>query len=319
MRDSHLIAIRAGLFDSVQGSGNPGWRSYGVPVGGPFDLRAHGLANALVGNGPRVKTIEISGFGGLYEANGSLAIALAGAPMAATIERAGGGRSVLSIPQSAALHPGDRLSLKGTSRGLRTYLATRGGWIVGGGLTRRLEAGERVRAGRHRGAVRRPSPTWLEDGAIDGPIRILDGPDAPAAPIPWEDLAFRVDPESNRMGLRLSGPGLDVPSDPRRLSTPVAPGAVQLAGGRLIVLGPDGGTMGGYPHVAHVISADLSRLGQLRPGEEVRWARVSLEDARRLDREDRRRREEAIRLIRAAVGDEPESIVTPADSAAEGL
>ena len=54
-----------------------------------------------------------------------------------------------------------------------------------------------------------------------------------------------------------------------RLSAPVAPGAIQVAGGQLIILGVACGTMGGYPHVAHVISADLDRVGQLCPGDQV--------------------------------------------------
>ena len=86
------------------------------------------------------------------------------------------------------------------------------------------------------------------------------------------------------MGLRLEGDPVTVNSHPVRLSTPVAPGAVQVAGGQLIVLGVACGTMGGYPHVAHVISADLDRLGQLKPGDVVAFRRVTLEEARLLDR-----------------------------------
>ncbi len=73
-----------------------------------------------------------------------------------------------------------------------------------------------------------------------------------------------------------------VASDPERLSTPVCPGAVQVAGGQLIVLGVACGTMGGYPHVAHVISADLDRLGQLKAGDVIEFECVTIEEARRL-------------------------------------
>ena len=85
------------------------------------------------------------------------------------------------------------------------------------------------------------------------------------------------------MGLRLQGDPVTMNSPPERLSTPVAPGAIQVAGGQLIVLGVACGTMGGYPHVAHVISADLDRLGQLKPGDTVAFQLVSLEEARSLD------------------------------------
>jgi antagonist of KipI len=63
----------------------------------------------------------------------------------------------------------------------------------------------------------------------------------------------------------------------------VAPGAVQVpAGGLPIVLLVEHPSTGGYPKIANVISADLSALAQLRPGEEVRFAKVSFDEARRL-------------------------------------
>ena len=92
------------------------------------------------------------------------------------------------------------------------------------------------------------------------------------------------------MGLRLQGDPVTMISPPDRLSTPVAPGAVQVAGGQLIVLGVACGTMGGYPHVAHVISADLDRLGQLRPGDAITFRLVTLEEARSLDQAVRQAR-----------------------------
>jgi antagonist of KipI len=95
---------------------------------------------------------------------------------------------------------------------------------------------------------------------------------------------FQVGSRSNRMGLRLQGDPLEVSSPPDRLSAPVAPGTIQVAGGQLIVLGVVCGTMGGYPHVAQVISSDLDRLGQLRPGDCLTFRAVTLEEARHADR-----------------------------------
>jgi 5-oxoprolinase (ATP-hydrolysing) subunit C len=79
----------------------------------------------------------------------------------------------------------------------------------------------------------------------------------------------------------LQGEPLELSADPDHLSTPVAPGALQVAGGQLIVLGVACGTMGGYPRIAHLISADLDRLGQLRPGESIQFRLVTLDEARR--------------------------------------
>jgi antagonist of KipI len=89
------------------------------------------------------------------------------------------------------------------------------------------------------------------------------------------------------VGLRLEGPEIAVDPDPVRLSAPVAPGAIQVAGGQLLVLGVAGGTLGGYPHVAQVVTTDLDLLGQLRPGDEVGFETTSLEAARARARRDR--------------------------------
>jgi len=89
------------------------------------------------------------------------------------------------------------------------------------------------------------------------------------------------------MGLRLEGPRIEREAPADRPSAPVAPGAVQITGGQPIVLGVAGGTMGGYLHLAHVIAADLDRLAQLRPGDPVRFRRIEVEEARRIDRRER--------------------------------
>src|SRR4029077_10506692 len=113
---------------------------------------------------------------------------------------------------------------------------------------------------------RRPVEPGWKPPAMEA-FRIIEGPDGPADSgfdkAYWAGRRFRVGSRSDRMGLRLEGDPVSVASAPERLSTPVAPGAVQAAGGQLIVLGIACGTMGGYPHVAHVISADLDGLGQL--------------------------------------------------------
>ncbi len=295
-----LRVLRAGLFDSIQAPATVGRRAFGVPPGGPFDLPAHELANALLGNPPESPALELTGLGGHYEATGPLAIALAGAPMIVNLERADGRRERIVIPQSVPLGPGDRLDCGATARGLRTSLAVLGGWGGASVLTRPLRQGDFVPAQPGRIASRRLRP---DGGDFDGPIRILPGPDAPAEPIPWSLLDFRVRADSNRMGLRLAGPRLDHPADPDRLSAPVGPGAIQLAAGCWIVLGPDGGTMGGYPHVAHVISADLARLAQARPGDTIRFTSRTLGEARQLDRDDRGERASRLLLLRAAVAD----------------
>src|SRR5213075_716596 len=96
---------------------------------------------------------------------------------------------------------------------------------------------------------------------------------------------FTVTPASNRMGLRLDSEPVKL-AGRELVSEPVCPGTVQVTrDGQCIVLGVDGQTIGGYPKIAQVISADLDKLGQLRPHEGIHFVRVFLEEAEQLHRE----------------------------------
>src|SRR5207253_161363 len=113
---------------------------------------------------------------------------------------------------------------------------------------------------------------------------------------------FTISSDSNRMGLRLQGEPLTLP-DRELVSEPVAPGAVQVTrDGQCIVLGVDGQTIGGYPKIAHVIDADLDRLGQVRPGDHVRFVRVEQAAAVALFREQQGRLRQWMLRLSAAGG-----------------
>jgi biotin-dependent carboxylase-like uncharacterized protein len=288
-----LLVVGPGLCTSVQDRGRPGYREFGVPVGGAFDRASLDLANALVGNDPDAAALELTLVGGTYRAEADLAMALTGAPMSASIRSAEGPDRSLVIPQSITLREGDELVIGGSAIGARTYLAVRGGLltplILGSRSSEtRIEARTVLSCQPGSTSPSRRPVAWPWAVTPPGePIRVVDGPDAGPAPNDaklLESAEFRVSVQSNRMGLRLVGPTVDAPTAPDRVSAPVAPGAVQIAGGRPIVLGVAGGTMGGYLHLAHVITADLDRLAQLRPGDPIHFRRVELDEARHLDR-----------------------------------
>ncbi len=286
-----LRVIDPGLSTTVQDAGRPGYRERGVSPGGAFDRGSADLANALLGNFADCAVLELTLNGGVYEAAGPLALAMAGAPMEAKVVGPEGIEQSLRIPLCWSLLEGERLILGRTREGARTYLAVRGGWqtprcLGSRSSESRLRTGDVLPAERGSTLRRWPiGPIWESPDAE--PFRVIDGPDVGGIPgledTFWAVRRFRVGSRSDRMGLRLEGVPVVVASNPERLSTPVAPGAIQVAGGQLIVLGVNCGTLGGYPHVAHVISADLDRLGQLSPGDEIDFRRVTIQDARRLD------------------------------------
>jgi allophanate hydrolase subunit 2 len=196
----------------------------------------------------------------------------------------------LLLPASTTLRDGERLVLGRTLDGARTYLAVRGGFQteirLGSRSTERPLGRDEVLPAESSALRTRHLAEAAWSSPASCPIRIIDGPDRHAVldPEEWRRFVFRVGSRSNRIGLRLESTRFEVAPLPDRLSAPLAPGAIQVAGGQLIILGVAGGTMGGYPHVAHVISADLDRVGQLRPGDQIRFEPVSLAEARELDR-----------------------------------
>jgi 5-oxoprolinase (ATP-hydrolysing) subunit C len=293
-----LIVKDPGFFTTVQDMGRPGFREWGVPLGGAFDRESADLANALLGNPPTCAVLELTLRGGMYQAGCPLALALAGASIEGKVVSPSGAERPLRIPSSFSIEEREQIVLGRTLAGARTYLAVMGGWETPVRLGSRssercVRAGEVLAAGPGTIPTRYPSDLVCVSPSAET-FRIIDGPDAGRDSgfddAFWADRRFRVGSQSNRMGLRLEGAPLKAAGAADRLSAPVAPGAVQVAGGCLIVLGVACGTMGGYPHIAHVISPDLDRLGQLRPGDFLGFRRVTLEEARLLDREARMRR-----------------------------
>jgi len=170
--------------------------------------------------------------------------------------------------------------------GLRAYVAVAGGLATPVVLGSRssdslaglgpgpLRAGDRLA----RGAPGRPrGRIGPEPGRPTGPtvLRVVAGPHgSPGGGL--DATTWRVGSAADRIGVRLeAADGSVLATDGPRPSTPMVTGAVQVPpDGRPIVLLPDHATVGGYPVVACVVTADLGRLGQLRPGDEVTFVEV---------------------------------------------
>jgi len=266
-------------------------RRWGIPLGGAADRAAWQLGNALLGNPEDAAALEITLTGPILEATCPVALALCGAPFDVWVDE-----QEWTVGVTRTLYPGQRLVIGGAQRGARLYVCVAGGLhtpILFGSRS----MGEPIRRGqvlpcRPATVSRRKLPDDLLASLVPSTtpvlLRVLDGPQRSLFP---DEIFFRqtytVLPASNRMGLRLRGPvrlqphrGLLSEQHQEMLSEPVAPGAVQVThDGQPLILGVDGQTVGGYPKIAHVIRADLDILGQLRPGDTVRFVRVCLEEA----------------------------------------
>jgi antagonist of KipI len=226
--------------------------------------------------------LEITLMGPTLVADCDLACVLYGAPFELSSDR-----QQLNACTTFTLHAAEELRIGPTRARMRAY------FCVGGGLQSPLVLGSRsgfgpVKAGTELpclgGSIRpRFLPAEFEWNREPRTLRVIAGVQAN-----WfqSDQFYAQDfivlPLSNRMGLRLHGNPMSLPS--RELtSEPVCPGSVQVTpDGQCIVLGVDGQTIGGYPKIAQVIQADVDKLGQLRPNDRIRFVPVDLVEAERL-------------------------------------
>lgn len=224
-----------------------GKRRFGVPPGGAFDQESYALSLALLGLAPEEMVWEIAGSAEL-EVGASGTLSVVGAPTVVTVD--GEPR-----PSNAAwiVDRGQVVRVSASRQGARVYVA----------------ASSRTLAERRLADL----PSSLARRRI----RLLRGPDAVEFPLE----GWTVAPASDRLGLRLLGPG--VPHSIELPSRPTVPGTIQITpSGMPILLGPDGPTIGGYPQGAVVVERDQSVLGQLCVGEAVGFEWIDVETARDL-------------------------------------
>ena len=281
-----LKLLSAGFATRVVDLGRPRTRSLGVPHGGAADRVSLMLGNALVGNPPCTPGLEISGAG--TDPQGRRRPGLRTAQSAVRCRRRGRGRGrgAKAAPNATfTLRSGQELRIGGTPVGIRAYFCVRGGLQVPqalGSFSGLATLAEGAVLACQAGAMKR---RFLPAGVFEswnqtGPLRVLPGSQAS-----WFDQAeflgqeFAVGSASDRMGVRLKAQPLTFPPG-EITSEPVCPGTVQVTrDGQCIILGIDGQTIGGYPKIAQVIAADLDRLGQMRPGQRLRFAMIQLPES----------------------------------------
>ena len=291
-----------GLFTTVQDLGREGFGAMGVSASGAADAISLRLGNRMVGNHQGAAGLEMTLLGGTFTFLERALLALTGSDFGATLD----GKPV-ELWGSFEAKAGQTLRLGPTRSGARCYLCVRGGIAVepllgsasthilsglGGHEGRALRKGDALKIGAERGAIheRRLTARALKELQPRKVLRVTEGPQSDWFPESARRLfyesRYRVAEESNRMGIRLEGAIVPVPSGGEMISEGVSLGAIQVPeGGKPIILFVEQQTTGGYPKIANVISADFHSLGQLRPRDEIRFERVDWETARALLRE----------------------------------
>jgi len=333
-----LRVLRPGLLSTLQDRGRFGMQHLGIVPCGAMDEVAHRLANAMVGNFEDEATLEITVLGPELVFDEAVLVAICGAEFEAKSD----GRP-FPLNRPVFLEAGARLVTGRALRGGRAYLAVAGGIqvepvlesrstylpaVFGGYEGRILKRGDALPLSPEAASLARQRYAQLAKSATERlgmktvrwsapsltapehePIVVhaMEGQHIglfePASQRTFFEATWRVSPDSNRMGYRLTGPKLVRAKAAEILSGPTCLGTVQVpASGAPIALMADHQTTGGYPKIAEIAFADVPRMAQLAPGSTLRFARCTLDEALELRRVTKTRVDASLRSIAWSFG-----------------
>ena len=309
-----IMMLQSGLLTTIQDAGRRGYQRYGMGVSGAVDVHAYIYANILVGNRQNEAVLEVTLLGPKIEFTSNSVIAITGGDLSPAIDG-----TPMPMYRAVQIQKGSILSFGPPRTGCRAYIAFAGGLAItpimgsrstyikanlGGYEGRRLLAGDEI-------AFRRPAscPANVESRIMEPDhfggtytVRVLMGPQDDSFTEKGIETflseTYTVTNEFDRMGYRLTGPKIEHVPDGNIITDGIAFGAVQVpSGGQPIILMADRQTTGGYAKIATVITADLPRAAQMRPGNTVRFLAVSVEQAQEILAAENKNYEEEYRLL----------------------
>ena len=301
-----LEVLEPGVQTSVQDwPGRCGHWAVGVPPSGPMDDQSMRIANRLVGNRSEAAALECTLTGPTLRFHGDMLIAITGAPMAATLD----GLPV-ALWTAHRVKAGSVLKLAAVDGGgARSYLAVRGGFDVplylgsratfalgqfGGHGGRTLRAGDMLHVARDVDGEPAAALATVPRFSHHWDIGVLYGPHGAPDFFTPDDIGsffatdWQVHYNSSRTGVRLNGPkpqwarpdGGEAGLHPSNLhDNAYAIGAIDFTGDMPVILGPDGPSLGGFVCPAVVVAAERWKLGQLRPGDTLRFHCLTMAQA----------------------------------------
>ncbi|MFN2439085.1 MAG: biotin-dependent carboxyltransferase family protein [Chitinophagaceae bacterium] len=296
-----LEITKAGILDTIQDGGRHGYQHLGINPGGAMDRFSAQLSNALLGKDLRAPVIELHFPAASFLFKKNCIICLAGADFSAFINE-----ESIPLHQPVFIKEGSLLGFKNKIWGARCYLSILNElqiekWLnsystnikaeAGGWRGRQLKTGDKIDFMQMNLLNKQNIPyhllPWKSDGikkSFTTRLNVLVGNE-------WNWLTdisqhsflqndFQLSINADRMGYRLTGKKLKTKEEASLLSSAVNFGTIQLLpDGRLIILMADHQTTGGYPRVAHIISADLPLLAQTNPNEIINFHFTDLETA----------------------------------------
>lgn len=272
--------IVSGLHSSLQDLGRFGHRDCGVPVSGAMDLRSAANANALVGNDPNATVLEFMASGPVLEFHEAAVIGISGAMFSPKIDEKN-----IGMNTSVGIKEGSTLSFGSPSKGLRAYLAIKGGFSA----SIMLGSSSYYKGVTEEGRLRKNDTLYIDQSG-DKPsetgrtvvktvlrfdsneIEVFKGPEFDLLPRSIQNklknASFTIDTQSNRMAYWLEH-SEDI-SAKDIITAPVQPGTVQITPvGKVIVLMRDAQTTGGYARIFQLSKSAIDLLAQKMAGEKV--------------------------------------------------
>ncbi len=294
--------IKPGIADSIQDGGRFGYQHLGINPNGAMDLNAMQIANALVGNKLNEAVMEMTFPTAVIRFHLPALISICGADFSPKLN----GKNI-SIHQPVFVTADSELKLTKHINGTWCYLAVQGGfklseWLgsnstntkakAGGFEGRFLKKGDRLSFRKRLNDAEAKVFPWRADvtefyeprSVKTQTLRCIQGNEfewlTKRSQKDFLKHIFSINRQSDRMGYHLEGTELKQSSKQELLSTTVSFGTLQLLpNGKLITLMADHQTTGGYPRIAHVISADRSRLVQTRALEKFTFSFVDIQEA----------------------------------------
>lgn len=276
-----LRILKSGLHTSVQDTGRLNYRNSGVPVSGAMDSFSAILANQLLGNDNQDAVLETTLVGPVVAFLEDTVIALSGAVIQAQIN---GKTAPIKTPIS--IKKGDVLSLEKTVKGMRGYLAVKGGFQTESVLGSRsfyeavtgqsvLKNNQEIPYHPFKEFQASSSIIKVDDSFLfNQNVEVFKGPEFDYLTPQDKEILFKnpfhLSDRHNRMAVFL---GETLRKNNRQIITgPTLPGTVQLTpSGQLMLLMRDAQTTGGYPRILQLSERGINCLAQKKPGEKVQF------------------------------------------------
>ena len=298
MSDTYFEILRPGTNSSIQDKGRNHLYHIGITVSGAMDQRIFILSNALVNNDLNEGTIEFAYQGPLLKLkNGNVNFAITG-DVSFNILRKNSIIEEGKCFQNYFLENEDQIDIISTKNSIFGYLSVEGGFEIekiwdSYSVNTKAKVGpnngEKFSAGEKIYIKKTKVENFVEkkidyENSLEKTIRIIKGTNFNYFSENSKNKFFKeeylVTNLSDRMGMRLEGPKLDNIVNTNIKSEGLVKGVVQVpADGNPIILFSDHGSIGGYPKIAVVITADHDKAAQLIPGSKIKFKEVNLDEA----------------------------------------